>query len=311
MPQNWQIIQARALQTQGVWELAQTFTIGTRGKDDHAELVAALVGQAEDAEAAKNTLDTADGALAVEYAFFQTMNVALAARFDSEVPDEDPMQRDVDQISGIRQTSRATIEERTLKTIACWQKLNAARAAAVPPVPAIVARGTAAAAYQTRWAALPAKRQTREEAAGAWRSANSTLRASARTLDVFNKTWYQAWKSEFPAGTPEGDALAGVDTEDGTAMPQVLEIAAIVQEGLSLRVTYVAESGAHATVLDLLHLVEGVQADYQRVTANVPSGNLIGPFTAGQIVRVRTDVGNSRDHSEMSAEQVITITAAP
>jgi hypothetical protein len=33
----------------------------------------------------------------------------------------------------------------------------------------------------------------------------------------------------------------------------------------------------------------------------------IGPFTEGQIVRVRTDVGNSRDPSELSPEQVITI----
>jgi hypothetical protein len=115
--------------------------------------------------------------------------------------------------------------------------------------------------------------------------------------------------SEFPAGTPEGDALAGVDTEDGTAAPQVLEIATITQQGLSLRVSYVPDTGAHATVLDLLYQVENVDADSQRVSADAAAGNLIGPFTQGQIVRVRTDVGNSRDHSEMSAEQVITIGA--
>jgi hypothetical protein len=33
----------------------------------------------------------------------------------------------------------------------------------------------------------------------------------------------------------------------------------------------------------------------------------VGPLTEGRIVRVRTDVGNSRDPSEMSPEQVITI----
>ncbi|MES2921738.1 MAG: hypothetical protein V4819_09330 [Verrucomicrobiota bacterium] len=94
-------------------------------------------------------------------------------------------------------------------------------------------------------------------------------------------------------------------------MPEVLEIAAMVQEGLSLRVTYVPVTGAHASVPDLNYLVEDINADFQRVTADPAAGNLIGPFTAGQILRVRTDVGNSCDHSELSAEQVVTIAPAP
>lgn len=311
MPQSWQITQARALQSQGVWALSPAFTVGSHTKTTHNTLTGDLQSDAVATETAKNALDGKDGVLNQEYAYFQSMNSALAGRFDSEVPDDNPLQRDVDQISGIRPDSRAAIEERTLKTISCWQKLNAERAAAVPPVPEIVVRGTAAAAYETRWKALPDKRQEREDAAGTWRSFNSIQRKTARALDLANKAWYQAWKSEFPEGTPEGDALAGVDTESGTAMPQVLEIASIVQEGLSLRVTYVPGTGAHASVLDLLHQVEDVQADYQRTPADAAAGNLIGPFTAGRIVRVRTDVGNSRDHSEMSAEQVITIAPAP
>lgn len=123
---------------------------------------------------------------------------------------------------------------------------------------------------------------------------------------LLNKASYQAWKSEFPPGTPEGDALAGVDTETGAAMPQVLEIAAVTPEGLSLRVTYVEGTGQHATVLDLLWQVEGIHAEYQRVTADL-TGNLLGPFNAGQVVRLRTDVGNSRDPSELSAETVVTV----
>ncbi|MEO5912708.1 MAG: hypothetical protein ABIS50_00630 [Luteolibacter sp.] len=98
-----------------------------------------------------------------------------------------------------------------------------------------------------------------------------------------------------------------MDTESGTAPPQVLEIAGVTQEGLSLRVTYVPDTGKHATVLELDYLVEGVQADFLSVPVTVATGNLIGPFTQGQIVRLRTDVGNSRDHSELGPEQAITI----
>lgn len=310
MPQAWQIVQARALQTQGVWALAPDFTVGTHTQTSHNSLAGEVQGLAFETETRKNTLDAKDGVLGTEYGYFQGMNTAIAARLDSEVPDTEPLQREVDQISGIRPDSRAAIDERTIKTITCWQVINTARAAATPPQPPVIVRGVAQAAYNTRWTGLLGPRQAREDAAGEWRSINSELRKLSRTLDQSNKAWYQAWKSEFPAGTAEGDALAGVDTEDGTAMPQVLEIAAVAQEGLSLRVTYVPGTGAHATVLDLLYQVEGAAGDYQRVTADEAAGNLIGPFTAGQIVRVRTDVGNSRDHSELGAEQVITIAPA-
>ncbi|MES2657710.1 MAG: hypothetical protein V4689_03775 [Verrucomicrobiota bacterium] len=306
MPQSWQITQARALQTRGVWNLADSFTVGGLSYDHHEDFLTELGDAATTAETNDNLLDTADGVLRTEYAFFQSMNVAIAARLDSEVEDADPLQRDVDEIRSAP-SSRAAIDERTLKTVSCWQKVNAARAAAVPPLPAITVRSTAVAAYDTRWKALPAKRQTRENAAGVWRTSASLLRAVDRKLDRLNKAWYQAWASEFPPGTPEGDALAGVDTESRGSLPQVLEIAAIVQQGLSLRVTYVPGTGAHATVLNLQYLVEGENADFQTLPATVSTGNLIGPFTQGQIVRIRTDVGNSRDPSELSAEQAVTV----
>ena len=310
MPQSWQIKQARGFQTQGVWSLDPDFTIGDATIESHTDSLADILGAATTSEGYKNLLDTADGTLRAEYAFFKSMNIAVAARLDSEVPDNDPLQIDIDQLR-IDAVSRAAVEERTLKTAAAWIKINAARAAEDPAKPPVAVRGSLAAAFQTRWLALPVKRQAREQAAGVWRTGSSQLRAADKALDRINKDWYQAWKSEYPPGTAQGDALAGIDTEDGTNMPEVLEIAGIVQEGLSLRVTYVPGTGDHATVKDLNYLVEGVHGDFQRITADTAAGNLIGPFTEGQIVRIRTDVGNSRDNSELSPEQAVTIQPVP
>ena len=128
-----------------------------------------------------------------------------------------------------------------------------------------------------------------------------------RKLDRWNKDWYQAWGAEFPPGTPNGDALGGVDTETGTALPQILEISAVTPQGLSLKVDYDPDTGAHATVLELLWKVNGAPADYLRVAANKVNGNVIGPFTAGQVITLRTDVGNSRDLSELGPEQTVMI----
>lgn len=310
MPRSWQIIETRAQQTQGVWALSGAFTVRGKTKTDHNELITALQAAAVSQETAQNAMDTTIGALEVEYTFFGSMNSAIYQRLDSEVPDTDPLQRDVDQIGRIRPSNRAAIEERTLKTIAAWKKVNAERGVAFPVLPPVTVRGTSVTDYEDRFNLLAATKPEREMAASSWRKENSLLRAATRALDLLNKDWYQAWKSEFPPDTPEGEALIGVDTGEGTPPPQVLEIDAVTQEGLSLNVTYLPDTGAHATVLELLWQVEGVHTDYQRTPADPEGGNVIGPFTEGQVVRVRTDVGNSRDYSELSAETVVTIASA-
>lgn len=307
MPKLWQIAYARAAQTQGVWTLNSTFEIQGKTQDVHLTLMEDTLLAATDTETADNTWDSAQVALNEEYSFFKSTNSAVFQRLDSEVPDTDALQKDIDQIGGIVQRSEPTIDDRTLRTVAAWKKVNATLAAAVPPRPAVVVRGITQATYETRWNFLPEKKMALEVAAAAWREKNNALGAQAKKLDRLNKDWYQAWKSEYPAGTPQGDALAGVDTEEGTALPQVLVIAAVVQQGLSLKVTYDAASGKHATVKELLFQIEGVNVEPQRVAANVAEGNVIGPFTVGQVIRLRTDVGNSRDASELSPELVQTV----
>lgn len=306
MPKFWQIAHARAVQTQGVWALEDTFTCQGKAKEDHELLMDEVQTQAETTETATNALDTTQVALEAEYAFFATMNTAIYQRLDSEIPDTDSLQKDVDQLGSIKQTGRATIDERTLKTVAAWTKVNTQLAALTPPQGPVVVRGITQAAYAARWAGVQAKKLLHEEKWGAWRLENSKLTRVAKQLDKLNKAWWQAWHSEFPYGTPEGDALNGVDTEQGQNLPQVLEIAAVVQEVMNLRVTYVDGTGQYATVRRLLYKVEGVHAEYQEEPVNL-TGNVIGPFTAGQIVRVRTDVGNSRDNSELSEETVVTV----
>lgn len=257
--------------------------------------------------------DTADGELATaeravsgEIASFKEMNVAIAARLDSEVPDTDLLQKRVDQLY-LKQTGEDAIERRTELTIVIWKEVNAARAAEAPPRLALTVRSTTVAQYDTRYQALTPKKGTRDVKDGVVHAKRSAELTAARTLDRWNKSWHQAWKSEFPAGTEKGDALAMVHTEESTPPPQVLLITAVVQQGLSLKATYDPASGAHATVLELLYKVTGVDTDYRRVRVNRELGNTIGPFLENQVVTLRTDVGNSRDFSEQSPEQSVTI----
>ena len=53
--------------------------------------------------------------------------------------------------------------------------------------------------------------------------------------------------------------------------------------------------------------VAGVHTEFQRVAADKVAGNTIGPFLVGQVVTLGTDVGNSRDFSELGPEQTVTV----
>ena len=54
--------------------------------------------------------------------------------------------------------------------------------------------------------------------------------------------------------------------------------------------------------------MEGVDAEFGHTTALDPSGNMFGPFTVGQVVKVQTKVTNSTG-SRTSAIRTITIEA--
>ena len=307
MPTYCQIVVARAAQTQGVWNLDTAFTISSGGKSEHASQISTAIFARAAKDTADGDLKTAERAVRTEHAFFKTMNTPISQRLDSEVPDTDPLQRRVDEADNIRPTSEANIERRTELTIVIWKEVNAARAAQVPAQPAITVRGTTVGPYETRYNLLLSKRLARDEKDGVLAAKRSAERREARRLDVWNKRWYQAWKSEYPAGTEKGDALSQVDTEDGTLPPQPLLITSLTQNGLHVAVAYDQASGAHATVLELLYKIVGVDEDWQRVTADKAAGNTIGPFETGQTLTIATDVGNSRDFSEMSEPQNITL----
>lgn len=248
----------------------------------------------------------AEGVVAVEHEFFATINVPIADRLFSEVTDRESLQQRVEE-ARLRPDSKASIERRSELTLVIWKEVNAALAAQVPPKPPIIVRGVTQAAYETRYSALLAKKIIVDEKDGLLTAARTAERSVARQLDLWNKSWYQAWKSEFPEGTEKGDALSNVHTPEGTPVPGILVITGVTQTGLSLAVAYDPETGEHASVLELLYKVTGVHTEFQRVPADKVAGNTVGPFLVGQVVTLGTDVGNSRDFSELSPEQTVTV----
>ena len=301
-----QIVIARAGESQGVWALDETFTGGGHPKGEHASLISNVIFTVSASDVAGGLLGSAKRTVAVEHAFFKELNVAIAERLDSEVPDTEEMQKRVDEMY-IDQNGETSIERRAELTIVIWKEVNTARATSVPVQAAVVIRGTTVVQYETRYFSLNGKKTIVDERAGVARAKKSAETTIARRLDLWNKSWYQAWHSEFPEGSEKRAALAGVHTEESTPPPEILLISSLVQVGFSLKADYDQTSGDHATVMELLYKVEGVDVDYRRVKVNKELGNTVGPFLQNQVVKIRTDVGNSRDFSELSPEQTVVI----
>ena len=218
----WQIILQRGQQTIAVWnQHAPGFTVGTGAAKltlaAHSAEVAALAPLGQGVENDQEPLDDAraerDG-LAGEIGSF---SVRLMRKLDGELAPDDTLHGDLGDVRAVRLVSLADALTRGQKTVAPWLKYNGRRAAAQPPEGPVLVGGKTQAQYAAMVAALPGKMQAVETLESDLNRARGDLRRLAAKVDSANKRWYAAWQGEFPAGTPEGDALSQITTEGGGA----------------------------------------------------------------------------------------------
>ena len=176
--------------------------------------------------------------------------------------------------------------------------MNAARAAAVPPKPALTIdyQGVAIAVadFTATMDAAIAAQKTEAEKQRDVTNAKSALRAADRKLDRASKRWYQAWLKAYPPGTPEGDAAQSqVPTEQGQPQAQVLGIlSAVAQPNHTIVVSLDPAGGDNATTKELQYQLPG-EPEFGHSTPITANTMTVGPFTAGVTVSFRTVVSNS------------------
>lgn len=210
MAKHWQNVEARAVQSRGVWALVPGFVVRGKSLAAHEDMETTLRQAAGEEEAAKLEREARKAELRSVFREFKTMNAAVAARLESELEAGDPLRGDLARLKKLQPDSREKIEKRTLMTLECWQTLNERRAAETPARPDLLVRDTPWAVYEARWKELPGLRLAAEEADLDWRAAKAALTKASKALSGLNVDWYKAWKSEHAPGTPEHDALAGV-----------------------------------------------------------------------------------------------------
>ena len=161
--------------------------------------------------------------------------------------------------------------------------------------------------------AQPAKEQTVEDRAVDVTSARTDLRVATTAVDRLNKRYYDKLSAEARTNPALAEALANITTTSGN-LPGTLGIRTLLQggvNGLQLLVSYengTYTSGATSTVE---WMVEGVDTDFTHTAPADPSGNALGPFTIGQVVKLRTRVTNANGTTTGSVRTLTILNPAP
>ena len=314
----YQAIQNRTGQTVAV--VLQYLPLMKVGAVDAPALLAqadALNGLAQSRDNELTNYDAANNAENQGFLAIQRMDLSLPQAAESELDDTKLAESAlIDLLAPAyaivpRNTEFAL--ERGYKLVSVITKINAFLVAALPPRDPITAGGKAVADLIAAMAAQPAKEQAVEDRAVDVTSARTDLRVAATAVDRLNKRFYGKLQAEARTNEALATALAGITTESAN-LPGTLGIRHILQggvNGLQLLATY--DNGSYTTgaTSTVEWMVVGVDQDFAHTHTADPSGNALGPFTIGQVVKLRTRVTNANGTTTGSVRTLTILNPAP
>lgn len=299
MNEYWEITHERAVATQAVWGMQVAFELNNLTYTQHGTLTDSLPVLAQARDNKENDLTDALAAKHGVFAKIENLAIRVPGLIDGLLDDDDDLKEQLDVIYGIDPAVSENAALRRVRIILpLWTDVNSARAAAVPPKPALTldyqGAPVAVADLSATIDLAIAKQKTEAERHRDVTNAKSALRTADRKLDRGNKRWYAAWLKAYPVGTPEGDAAASqIPTEQGTAPAQVLPIlSAVAQPDHTVIVTIDPAGGLHATTKELQYQLPG-EPEFGHSTPITANQLTVGPFAAGASVSFRTRVSNS------------------
>lgn len=312
----YQQTQNRAAQTVAVInQFAPGMKIGTTTAANllsTSEELAEIAQQRDDALAA---LDAATNAENFGYLTLRRLTLSLPQSAEGELNDEvEPESALLDLLDPVYAIVPRTTEaalERGRKLFSALTRMNTFLAAKTPPLPPITSGGKGISQLLTAIEAQPALEQAVEDRAAAVRATRLALRNSAAGVDRLNKRFYSKLQGEARENPELAEALGQIDT--GDTRPGTLGILKVLQGGvnqLQLLVSYENGSFEDNATNTLEWMVQGVDAEFSKSQPVDPSGNALGPFTAGQTVALRTRVTTATGTTTGSV-RTLTIQAPP
>lgn len=312
--QYWEVTKNRALETLPVWtQHLPTQNIGGKSPADLEAFIDAFEPAAQAQTLQQDVYDEAYRATLDGLARKKKLGIGVPQLIEAQLRDNAKIMKDVEDLYRTTPRSEASILKRLRELLPVWVRANAALAALTPPeapitfqVGTTVYTAATAEALLDGYTALVKTMKNEESALDATKDA---LRLLDRQTDSLIKRWYQSAKAMSGTNPALAAALEGITTETGTPAPEPYDINTLVQggqSGLQVLVSYLPGGGDHATTSVVKYKVEGVDADFTHISPLDPSGNTLGPFVVGNVVKVITEVSNSSG-TRTSAVRTITI----
>ncbi len=309
MHQSWQAAHLRGQQSVGVWETWNAaFAVQGRTLAQHKTDLDLLLTQAQQVRDQEAVADAAATARDNNYNTLHDIATRMPSYLEAQLTADSLRKKELSRVFDVRPDSLRGLTERCRRLLTLWINVNADRAAAVPPLPALDLDGVLVAVFQAKFNGHDELVQAEITVSALAVKLDETLIVTEKRAHDLNTDWYQAWGNYYAAGSPQKAALSQVDTGPVTQPPTPLEIATLTQSGLSVQVAYVPGGGKHATTLLLLWQVDGVDPGFDHSTPVLFAGQTVGPYVVGQTVNFKTRGANSINPSVESP--VVTIVIA-
>lgn len=296
----YQSIQTRAGQTAAV--INQVIPTLTLGGVTPAQLLTqsqALNGLAQTRDNALADYDVANNAENQGFLTVSALSLALPKSAEGDLDDADAAESDLlDLLSpayAIKPRTTASALERGKKVVSALTKINAYLAGKTPARPPVTSGGKGNAQLTAAMAAQPGLEQTVEDRAADVTSARTDLRVATTAVDRLNKRFYSKLQSEARENAALATALSQIETE-GADLPATLGLRSLLQGGtgnLQILLSYDNGSFTETATSTVEWMISGKDSDFTHSVPADPSGNALGPFAAGQTVKLRTRVTNA------------------
>lgn len=296
----WEVTLNRAQQTLPVWVQHFTeLTIGEATSDSLSDLMDGFEPLVQARVAAQDVFDAAFRARQAALATMRVLGTRVPEIIDGQLRENEGLMKDLKDVYKAQPRDESSILKRLRLLLPVWVRANTALAGmggGMAPVTRTVGGVLYTVALaQTLLDGFTEVVKAQSDKLELLDSARADLRAHDKECDDLNKRFYKVAKAMSDEGSPGMEALLGITVEPSTPAPETVEIDHITQggeDGLQALVAYVPGGGAHATSKRVLWKVEGVDAEFQQAALDF-SGNALGPFAVGQVVKIYTEVENS------------------
>jgi hypothetical protein len=296
----YQQVQNRAQQTAAVINThLPALSVGGFTAADLLTQRTALDGLAATRDARLALADQAANAEFAGYNLIRKMSLDLPrvaeGQLDDDVKEEAALADLLDPAYAIPPDTTERAVKRGQKVKAALQQIDPYLAGLTPPRDPITAGGRGLTELATAITAQQGLESSVATGDAQVTQQRTTLRTAARALDRLNKRSYKVLQAEARDNPALADALSQIETDDSN-LPPTLGIRRVLQGGtggLQLLVSYDNGSFDDALTNTVEWMVENVDQDFTHTAAADPSGNAIGPFTAGQVVKLRTRTRNT------------------